>query len=403
MIYYLDPERVGFPDPEEADKGELEPDMAGLLAVGGGLSVEWLVEAYCCGIFPWYGEDSPIMWWSLDPRMVMEVGDFRYSKSLQRVVKSGRFEVRVDTCFEEVIRRCAEVKRVGQNGTWIVEEMIEAYIRLHGCGLAHSFETFMDGRLVGGLYGVSIGDWFSGESMFHTERDASKVAFVRLVEFCKMHNFRFIDAQQPTPHLGSLGARPMERKRFLEMLEGSYDKAIAGCWMQHTAVLSLGTNMGDREEQMRCAEYMIERMIGPIALRSGNYVSEPWGFEEKVEDFLNKVIVVDTDRSVEELLDLVEYVEKQMGREKGGRPKVDEEGRRVYCSRPMDVDILLYDSRVIDTERLKVPHERMAERRFVMEPLAEVLPEVVHPVLKKSMRVLLEECEDGSAVRRIGE
>lgn len=224
MIYELDPDYYGFPDPEEA-----EPD--GLVAIGGDLSPQRLINAYCQGLFPWYSEGEPIMWWSLDPRMVLFLDEFRCSKSLRRLVRSGRFEVRIDTCFEEVIRHCAQVEREGQDGTWITPEMIEAYVQLHQLGVAHSFETFREGRLVGGLYGVSVGQIFCGESMFHIETDASKVAMVHLVEFCRQHNFRLIDAQQETSHLASLGARPIKRTDYLAIL-GSLDfsKTLLGSW-----------------------------------------------------------------------------------------------------------------------------------------------------------------------------
>ena len=224
MIYQLDPEYVGFPDPEEA-----EPE--GLLAIGGDLSLPRLFEAYCCGIFPWYSEEEPLLWWSLDPRMVLFPEEFRCSKSLRRVVRSGRFEVRIDTCFEQVMRHCGSVQREDQDGTWITEEMVQAYLALHEHGFAHSFETFFHGELVGGLYGVSIGDVFCGESMFHTMTDASKVALVRLVDFCRQHHFRLIDAQQETRHLASLGARPIPRKDYLKILNDLVvDKSLWQRW-----------------------------------------------------------------------------------------------------------------------------------------------------------------------------
>ena len=224
MIYQLDPEYIGFPDPEEA-----EPE--GLLAIGGDLSLPRLLEAYCCGIFPWYSEEEPLLWWSLDPRMVLFPEEFRCSKSLRRVVKSDRFEVRIDTCFEQVMRHCGSVQREDQDGTWITEEMVQAYLALHEHGFAHSFETFFHGELVGGLYGVSIGDVFCGESMFHTMTDASKVALVRLVEFCRQHHFRLIDAQQETRHLASLGARPIPRKDYLQILNDLVvDKSLWQRW-----------------------------------------------------------------------------------------------------------------------------------------------------------------------------
>lgn len=224
MIYELDPDYLGFPNPEEA-----EPD--GLVAIGGDLSPQRLVNAYCQGLFPWYSEGEPIMWWSLDPRMVLFPDEFRCSKTLRRLVRSGRFEVRIDTCFKEVMCHCAQVEREGQDGTWITPEMIEAYVELHQLGLAHSFETFREGRLVGGLYGVSVGQIFCGESMFHIETDASKVAMVRLVEFCKQHNFRLIDAQQETAHLASLGARPIKRSDYLAILDSlDFSKTLLGLW-----------------------------------------------------------------------------------------------------------------------------------------------------------------------------
>ena len=224
MIYELDPDYLGFPDPEEA-----EPD--GLVAIGGDLSPQRLVNAYCQGLFPWYSEGEPLMWWSLDPRMVLFPDEFRCSKTLRRLVRSGRFEVRIDTCFKEVMQHCAQVEREGQDGTWITPEMIEAYVELHQLGLAHSFETFREGQLVGGLYGVSVGQIFCGESMFHIETDASKVAMVRLVEFCKQHNFRLIDAQQETAHLASLGARPIKRSDYLAILDSlDFSKTLVGSW-----------------------------------------------------------------------------------------------------------------------------------------------------------------------------
>lgn len=224
MIFQLDDDPWLLPDPMMA-----EPD--GLLAVHGDLSVERLVAAYSCGIFPWYAEGEPILWYSPDPRMVLRPDNFRYSKSLRRVVQSGRFEVRIDSCFTQVMEGCAGMYREGQNGTWITDEMIEAYTRLHEHGLAHSFETFFNNQLVGGLYGVSLGRVFFGESMFHTMTDASKVAFVSLVEFCRKHDFELIDAQQETPHLASLGAAPIPREAFLNILRRqTFDNTLVGNW-----------------------------------------------------------------------------------------------------------------------------------------------------------------------------
>ncbi len=224
MLYELDPDYPGFPDPNEA-----EPE--GIIAIGGDLKPDRLLNAYAAGIFPWYNPGEPILWWSLDPRMVLFLDDFRYSKSLHRVVKSGRFEVRIDTAFRQVMQKCATTQREGQDGTWISPEMLEAYCRLHELGFAHSFETYHEGALVGGLYGVSLGQFFFGESMFHTMTDASKVAFVKLVEFCRGNHFRLIDAQQETSHLASLGAKPIPRTEFLNIL-GTLDiyKTIRGKW-----------------------------------------------------------------------------------------------------------------------------------------------------------------------------
>lgn len=224
MIYILDPNDFGFPDPNES-----EPE--GIIAIGGDLSPLRLLNAYASGIFPWYNPGQRILWWSLDPRMVLFPDEFRCSKSLCRVVKSGKFEVRIDTAFRQVMHHCAATKRSGQHGTWITSEMLEAYCRLHDMGYAHSFETYHEGQLVGGLYGVSLGQAFFGESMFHTVTDASKVAFVRLVEFCRNNHFRLIDAQQQTPHLASLGARPIPRTQFLDILHTlDYAKTLRGRW-----------------------------------------------------------------------------------------------------------------------------------------------------------------------------
>lgn len=228
MIYQLDPHYPGFPNPEEA-----EPE--GIIAIGGDLSPARLINAYCSGIFPWFNEDEPILWWSLNPRMVLFPDEFRYSKSLQRTVRSGKYEVRIDTSFEQVMRHCSNVDRSkqGQSGTWITEEMVEAYVRLHQLGLAHSFETYYQGEMVGGLYGVSLGPFFFGESMFHTMTDASKVAFVRLVQFAREHHFRLIDAQQESTHLASLGARPIPRSEYLTELNAiGDDNTILGNWGQ---------------------------------------------------------------------------------------------------------------------------------------------------------------------------
>ncbi|HZD41256.1 MAG TPA: leucyl/phenylalanyl-tRNA--protein transferase [Terriglobales bacterium] len=203
-----------FPPPDYADP-------SGLLAVGGDLSSERLLEAYRLGIFPWYTEDQPILWWSPDPRLILELGNFKISRSLGRTLKRRTFDVTFDRAFDEVIRACAKTHRPGQSGTWITPEMEEAYVKLHGLGYAHSVETWFEGELVGGLYGVSLGKAFFGESMFHHKRDASKVALAALVAKLQCWDFQFIDAQMTTEHLLSLGAREVSRRLFLKRLRSA--------------------------------------------------------------------------------------------------------------------------------------------------------------------------------------
>lgn len=211
-----------------------EPSLAGedgLLAAGGSLEPEVLLEAYSKGIFPWYSEGSPVLWWSPDPRMVLYPENLKVSKSFSSILRKKEFEIRVDSAFHEVIGQCADQPRPGQEGTWITAEMREAYIRLHNDGYAHSFETWKNGKLVGGLYGVSLGRAFFGESMFHLERDASKLAFYHLVEFSRSHDFDFIDSQQTTDHLRSLGAVEVPRIQFLDQLHNTLKKeTLSGNW-----------------------------------------------------------------------------------------------------------------------------------------------------------------------------
>ncbi len=189
----------------------------GLLCAGGDLSVRSIVTAYARGIFPWYSDGQPILWWSPDPRMVLFPDDFKVSKSLAKTVRSGKFEVRFDTAFERVITACAAPRR-GDGGTWIVEAMQEAYGALHRQGVAHCAESWQGGELVGGLYGVALGRVFFGESMFARVTDASKVAFVALIEKLKRDGFRLVDCQQETRHLASFGARPIPRRAFVHHL-----------------------------------------------------------------------------------------------------------------------------------------------------------------------------------------
>lgn len=203
--------KIIFPAPELAEKD-------GLLAIGGDLSEERLIAAYSMGIFPWFSEGYPILWWSPDPRLVLFPDELKVSRSLRKIIKKGIFNVTMNTAFEEVIRNCSEIDRKGQDRTWITEDMMEAYARLHKSGYAHSVESWHNGKLVGGLYGIVLGKLFFGESMFSRMSNASKVAFVTLVERLKELDFKLIDCQVTTEHLISLGAREVPRKRFLEML-----------------------------------------------------------------------------------------------------------------------------------------------------------------------------------------
>ena len=222
-VHQLSDELI-FPHP-----GLAEED--GLLAIGGDLSIDRLLLAYSNGIFPWYDENSPIMWWALNPRMVLYPEKLKVSKSLGQTLNSNKFEVFFDRDFESVIHQCAKIKRLSQSDTWITKDMEQAYIDLHNQGFAHSVETYYKGELVGGLYGVSLGRIFFGESMFFTRSNASKVALYALVERLKTWNFDLIDAQQDTPHLRSMGAEVLVLNDFLEILEESLNHpTIKGNW-----------------------------------------------------------------------------------------------------------------------------------------------------------------------------
>lgn len=190
----------------------------GLLAAGGDLSSERLLEGYRRGIFPWFSEGDPILWWSPDPRMVLIPSELKISRSLAKTLRNRSYEVRFDAAFGEVMEACA-APRKGETGTWITGPMLEAYRRLHRLGHAHSVETWIDGALAGGLYGVAIGQVFFGESMFSRARDASKIALAALVAHLESAEFRLIDCQMRTPHLESLGARQIPRRRFAGILE----------------------------------------------------------------------------------------------------------------------------------------------------------------------------------------
>ena len=206
-----------FPAPDQAWDA-LSP-APGLLAAGGALDVESLRKAYGRGIFPWYSQGQPILWWSPNPRMVLEVAEFRLHPSLRKTLvrfrRSNACESRIDSAFQQVIQACAASRRDGQSGTWILPDMVTAYCKLHQAGLAHSVETWVDGTLVGGLYCVALGKFVFGESMFSHASDASKVALAALVGFCRHHGIAYIDCQQNTRHLASLGAREIARELFL--------------------------------------------------------------------------------------------------------------------------------------------------------------------------------------------
>lgn len=197
----------------------------GLLAAGGGLSVQRLVEAYSQGIFPWYSQGQPVLWWSTDPRMVLLPDKFKVSaslkKSLKRFSNSPGCEIKMDSAFLTVIENCSGIEREGQGGTWITREMIHAYHQLHLAGFAHSVETWQDGVLVGGLYLVNLGRAVFGESMFTFQTDASKIALSALVAFAKHHQIELIDCQQKTAHLSSLGGETIDRADFLQKISPS--------------------------------------------------------------------------------------------------------------------------------------------------------------------------------------
>jgi len=216
--------RLAFPPPELADE-------SGLLAVGGDLRPERLLLAYSLGIFPWYSEGLPILWYSPDPRLVLDRGELVVSRSLQKTLRRGRFRVTLDTAFDQVIRACSEVPRPGQHGTWITRDMVRAYRRLHELGYAHSVEAWQDGELAGGLYGVSLGGGFFGESMFARASDASKVAFVTLVEQLRRWDIHLIDCQVHTEHLARFGATEWPRERFLRRLAQALEQPTrTGRW-----------------------------------------------------------------------------------------------------------------------------------------------------------------------------
>ncbi len=210
MIPQINKYNLDFPSPNSANED-------GIVAWGGDLTPSRLIRAYQNGIFPWYAKDEPIIWWSTNPRLIMELNDFKLTKSLKKSMK--KFTYKFDTNFKEVITKCSTVPRNNQNGTWIQEEIIEAYSALHDMGVAHSIESYLDGKLVGGLYGVVVGGVFCGESMFAEVSDASKSAYAMLIQHLKIWGYDFIDCQVPTEHLKSLGAKEVTREYYLKRLE----------------------------------------------------------------------------------------------------------------------------------------------------------------------------------------
>jgi leucyl/phenylalanyl-tRNA--protein transferase len=218
-------------------------DAPGLLAAGGELTPERLAEAYRHGVFPWYSEGQPVLWWSPDPRMVLPVAEFKLSHSLRKTVRrfARRYdcELRIDSDFRAVITACSQAPREGQDGTWIVQEMVDAYCRWHEAGATHSFETWIGDELVGGLYGVSIGRMFFGESMFSRQTDASKIAMAGLVCFCRAHGITLIDCQQRTGHLASLGAREIPRTEFEAGLASRLKEPSVNEWTYDPAMWAL--------------------------------------------------------------------------------------------------------------------------------------------------------------------
>ncbi|MBN1501465.1 MAG: leucyl/phenylalanyl-tRNA--protein transferase [Spirochaetes bacterium] len=224
MINYLFYDNQPFPPHRHADKD-------GLLAVGGNLTVNRLIEAYSAGIFPWYNEE-PVLWWSPDPRFVLYPEKIKISKSMKKILKDDIFEIRTDTDFTEVMIQCSKPRKK-QRGTWINTSMINVYSLLHEKGIAHSVEVYRNGTLAGGLYGVSTGKVFSGESMFSIEDNASKAALISMAFVFRKYGFKLIDTQIHSPHLESLGAEYIPRKKYLEILSSSAeDTPSAECWKE---------------------------------------------------------------------------------------------------------------------------------------------------------------------------
>lgn len=222
-VFYLTEEHI-FPPPHLAEK-------EGLLAVGGDLSQDRLLLAYRMGIFPWYSDEEPILWWSPDPRLVLFPKEVKISKTLKKVLKKNEFDITLDQAFAGVIRECAQIRSENNEGTWINEHLMKAYCELHQAGYAHSVEAWYEGELAGGLYGVSLGKSFFGESMFTRISNASNVALVKLAEYLAALSFDMIDCQVRTEHMIRFGAREIPRDLFLKKLKESLGKqTIKGTW-----------------------------------------------------------------------------------------------------------------------------------------------------------------------------
>lgn len=235
MVTWLDDDTTPLPPTSMAL--DAHSQAPGLLAAGGTLSPARLEQAYARGVFPWFGPGQPVLWWAPDPRMVLPVAQFRLSRSLRKTVlrfaRTPGCEVHVDTAFDRVIAACAAAPRTGQDGTWIVPPMVAAYRAWHRAGAVHSVETWIDGELAGGLYGVSIGRMFFGESMFTRVTDASKIALAALVCLCREHGITLVDCQQNTRHLASLGAREIPRSAFERHLEQACAAPAPAHWAYH--------------------------------------------------------------------------------------------------------------------------------------------------------------------------
>lgn len=210
-------DKLQFPHPDEAS-----PE--GIVAIGGDLSTARILLAYQQGIFPWFDDDDPILWWSPDPRMVLFPENLRVSKSMRKVLRDQVFKITFNTCFRAVIENCSAIKREGQLGTWITDDMIEAYVQLHNMGKAISVEVWQKETLVGGLYGIDMGNFFCGESMFAKVSNASKAGFITLVQQLQARNYKFIDCQVHTDHLESLGAEEVPRAEFLQLIQDCQTK-----------------------------------------------------------------------------------------------------------------------------------------------------------------------------------